>query len=83
MERSEIIEIIKTVISEETEISKEEIQENSLLMRDLELSSMEVLTIIGRLEEKLSVYFVANEMNKITTINELADYISSSVDKKA
>lgn len=81
MERSEIIEIIKTVISDETEISKEEIQENSLLMRDLELSSMEVLTIIGRLEEEFSVLTNVNELNQITTVGELADYIASVISK--
>lgn len=81
MERSEIIETIKTIISDETEIPEEDIQETSLLMRDLELSSMEVLTIIGRLEEEFSVLTNVNELNQITTVGELADYIASVISK--
>ena len=77
MERSEIIEIIKTVISEETEISKEEIQENSLLMRDLELSSLELLAIIGKLEEKMGIKTDMDELQAVTTVGELGDYLLS------
>ena len=75
MDRNEIIETIKTIISDETEIPKEDIQENSLLMRDLELSSLEVLAIIGKLEEKYGVRVEAEELHKITMIGEIVDYL--------
>lgn len=73
MDRNEIIETIKAVISEETEISKEDIQENSLLMRDLELSSLELLMMIGRLEETFGRSIKIEDLNQITTVGELAD----------
>lgn len=76
MDRNEIIETIKAVISEETEIPKEDIQENSLLMRDLELSSLEILAVIGKLEEKYSIYTDVNDINQITTVGEMADYVT-------
>ena len=79
MDRNEIIETIKTVISDETEIPEEDIQETSLLMRDLELSSLEVLAIIGKLEEKYGIYAEINDLPQITTIGELADHIQSVI----
>ena len=83
MDRNEIIETIKTVISEETEIPKEDMQENSLLMRDLELSSLEVLAIIGKLEEKYGIHLPQSQLAQITTIGEMADgFINASGSKE-
>lgn len=75
MNREGIIETIRQIISEETEISKEEIQESSLLMRDLELSSLELLAIIGILEEKYGVRMNFDNLPKIATVGEMADCI--------
>ena len=82
MDRSEIIETIRAVISEETEIPKEDIQENSLLMRDLELSSLEELAVIGKLEEEYGIHLPQSKLPQITTIGEMADcFIKMSVCK--
>lgn len=74
MDKDGIVNVIKETISKETEIPEDEIMESSLLMRDLELSSLEVIMIIGILEEKFSVRSDVNEMQKIATVGDLADY---------
>ena len=73
MSREEIIERIREIVSEETELSKDEILEESKLMRDLELSSLEVLTLVGKLEEAYSMHVDVNNLQKVATIGELAD----------
>ena len=75
MERYEILEKIKTVIEAATDIPTEEIEDDSALMDDLELSSLEVITIIADLEEIFGFTFSEKEMRNMITIDDLAAYI--------
>ncbi len=51
MERAEIVSQILAILEDVAEISPEDVNENSVLMDDLDLSSMEILTIVADLEE--------------------------------
>ena len=45
MERAEIISQILAILEDVAEVSPEDVNENSVLMDDLDLSSMEILTL--------------------------------------
>ena len=45
MERAEIISQILAILEDVAEVSPEDVNENSVLMDDLDLSSMEILTM--------------------------------------
>ena len=45
MERSEIVSQILAILEDVAEISPEDVTEDSVLMDDLDLSSMEILTV--------------------------------------
>ena len=51
MERAEILSQILAILEDVAEISPEDVNENSVLMDELDLSSMEVLTVVADLEE--------------------------------
>ena len=51
MERTEIVSQILAILEDVAEISPEDVNENSVLMDDLDLSSMEILTVVADLEE--------------------------------
>ena len=51
MERAEIMSQILAILEDVAEIAPEDVNENSVLMDDLDLSSMEILTIVADLEE--------------------------------
>ena len=53
MERAEIMSQILAILEDVAEISPEDVNENSVMMDDLDLSSMEILTIVADLEETL------------------------------
>ena len=53
MQRAEIVSQILAVLEDVAEISPEDVNEDSVLMDDLDLSSMEILTIVADLEETL------------------------------
>ena len=47
MERAEIISQILAILEDVAEVSPEDVSESSVLMDDLDLSSMEILTIVA------------------------------------
>lgn len=80
MNKDKIFSEIKRIIVESADIPEEEINENSLLMDDLELSSLEVLDLIAHLEEVFQICFSEKELRKIISIKDLVDYIQNVLD---
>lgn len=79
MERAEIIAQILAILEDVAEISPEDVSEDSVLMDDLDLSSMEILTIIADLEEAFGLRIPEKELRSFVTISDLADYLSEHV----
>ena len=77
MNKDKIFSEIKRIIVESADIPEEEINENSLFMDDLELSSLEVLDLIAHLEEVFQICFSEKELRKIISIKDLVDYIQN------
>lgn len=79
MSRTEIIAQIVGILEDVAEISPDEVTENSVLMDDLDLSSMEILTIVADLEETFGIRIPGKELRSFVTISDLADYLSARV----
>lgn len=79
MERAEIIAQILAILEDVAEISPDDVHEDSVLMDDLDLSSMEILTIVADLEEAFGLRIPEKELRSFVTISDLADYLSDHV----
>ena len=79
MSRTEIIAQIVGILEDGAEISPDEVTENSVLMDDLDLSSMEILTIVADLEETFGIRIPEKELRSFVTISDLADYLRARV----
>lgn len=79
MERAEIISQIMAILEDVAEIAPEDVNENSNLMEDLDLSSMEILTIVADLEETFGLRIPEKELRSFVTINDLTDYLEANV----
>lgn len=75
MQRSEILDQIKRILEDVAEISPEEVTEDSVLMDDLDLSSMEILTIVADLEESFGIRIPEKELRGFVTVGDLTDYL--------
>ena len=60
------------------EVSPEDVNENSVLMDDLDLSSMEILTIVADLEETFGLRIPEKELRNFVTIGDLVDYLAAN-----
>ena len=78
MERAEIMSQILAILEDVAEISPEDVNENSVMMDDLDLSSMEILTVVADLEETLGLRIPEKELRNFVTIGDRADYLSEN-----
>ena len=78
MERAEIMSQILAILEDVAEIAPEDVNENSVLMDDLDLSSMEILTIVADLEETFGLRIPEKELRNFVTIGALTDYLAAN-----
>lgn len=71
----EIINTIKLVINKTCDIDLEEINEESSVVDDLCMNSIEILMMIVELEKKYGIKFETRDLRSIVTIKDIADYI--------
>ncbi len=79
MERAEIISQITAILEDVAEVSPEDVTESSVLMDDLDLSSMEILTIVADLEETFGLRIPEKELRNFVTMVDLVDYLAANV----
>ena len=78
MERAEIVSQILAILEDVAEISPEDVNEDSVMMDDLDLSSMEILTVVADLEETFGRRIPEQELRNFVTIGDLADYLAEN-----
>ena len=79
MERAEIISQITAILEDVAEVSPEDVTESSVLMDDLDLSSMEILTIVADLEVTLGLRFTKKNIRNFVTMRDQVDYLAENV----
>lgn len=75
MDRDRIIDEIKTIITDVTDIPGEEIYVDRAMMEDLDMSSLEILSIVAELERKFKVRIPEKTLREFITINDIAEFI--------
>ena len=78
MQRAEIVSQILGILEDVAEIAPEDVNEDSALMDDLDLSSMEILTVVADLEETFGLRIPEKELRSFVTISDLADYLAEN-----
>ena len=72
-----VIEEIKAIIEDIADIPRDEIKPDSAMIDDLDLSSLEIMSIISDAEAKYSVKISEEEMLSVSTVAELAEVIKT------
>lgn len=75
MEREQIIQAIRNIMHDITDIPLDELLEDVSIVDDLDMTSIEILTSIGRIEEACKVRFQEDRLGEFVTIGDIADYI--------
>ena len=71
--------IIKTTLLEFVDMDEDKINEDTHFVRDLNLTSYDIMSFIGKLEEVLGVEVEDSEIKNLQTVGDLDEYIKSKV----
>lgn len=73
--KEEIIKIITGI----AEVPEKSINENTNLLADLDLESLDLVTLISEIETKYELEIPDKEIKKIQTVGDIINYLSSHV----
>lgn len=80
MTREKILQQVIKMLSIMTEAVR--IEENSALMEDLGISSMDVLALMSGIEEEFGIVVRERDIRKMSSISDIVDFVESSLRKK-
>ncbi len=66
--------VISTIV-DELGLDCDEINENSKIVSDLDVNSLELLNVIMAIEEDFKITFEENKLRKIKTVGDIAKYV--------
>ena len=72
-------EEIINIISKTLEINKEEINENTNLLADLDIESLDLVNLVVAFEEKYGMEIPDQDIKNLQTVKDIINYIESHV----
>lgn len=66
---------IRDVILEYVELPKESITPDTRFLADMHMNSLDIMTMIGELEDEYDITIETEDLNDIYTMQQLVDYI--------
>ena len=77
MERSEVEKIVKDVVVEQLGVSAGEVTESASFVDDLGADSLDTVELVMAFEEKFSLEIPDEDAEKIRTVGDAVNYVSS------
>ena len=77
LSREEVLERIRTHLSDELGIDAAEIRENSRFKEDLEADSLDLVELVMELEDGYGIRIAEDEAERIKTIEQAVDFVLS------
>ncbi len=73
-----MFEKVRNTLLEYIEVDKESITEDTEFLKDLKMTSYDIFTIIGQLEDEFDITIETEAMEHIVTVGDLAKYLSDN-----
>ncbi|MGB9820357.1 MAG: acyl carrier protein [Pseudothermotoga sp.] len=77
MDRKTVVQKVTQVISEKLGVDEKQITETSKLMDDLNADSLDLVDLVMAVEEEFGVKIADSDLEKISTVKDVVDYIMS------
>jgi acyl carrier protein len=77
LSREEVLERIRTHLSDELGIDAAEIRENTRFKEDLEADSLDLVELVMELEDGYGIRIAEDEAERIKTIGQAVDFVLS------
>ncbi|MEE0955017.1 MAG: acyl carrier protein [Eubacterium sp.] len=70
-----MLEKMKQILAEQLDLSEDEIKPESRFKEDLEADSLDLFELLTTLEEDYNLEIPAEDMEKLTTVGSVIDYL--------
>ncbi|RBP66012.1 acyl carrier protein [Alkalibaculum bacchi] len=74
-----MLNVIKTTLLEFVEIGEDKINEDTYFIRDLNLTSYDIMCFIGKIEDVLGVEVEDSEIKNLETVKDLDEYLKNKM----
>ena len=74
-----MFEQIRDVLMEYVDAPRESITPDTKFMADIHMNSLDIMTMVGELEDAYDITIETEDLNTIFTVQDLIDYISERV----
>ena len=72
-----MLETIKKILAQYTEVEEDLIREDSNLQSDLDLNSFDVMNIVVEFEDTFDIEISDEDVSKLVTVKDIEDYLKA------
>ena len=72
-----MLETIRKVLAQYTEVEEDMIKEDSNLQSDLDLNSFDVMNIVVEFEDTFDIEISDEDVSKLVTVKDIEDYLKA------
>ena len=70
---------VRDIILEYVDIPRENIKPETKFLADMAMNSLDIMTMVGQMEDEFDVTIETEDLNDIFTVQDLVDYLNERV----
>lgn len=79
MKKDQVLESVMEIINKATDIPMDELSAEKEMMDDLDMSSLEIMTMISSVEKAFKLRISSDALRDFVTIEDIADFLMGAI----